>query len=82
MGFDSTGSYKVFGGLCFTLYISSYVMLSGLKFIFRFKSKSTFHSAGVELYNGSVGIDQKTSCTNKPESSMKNNKNKGKQSKN
>ena len=49
---NNTGSYKVFVCLYYTWYISSCTIVSGLTFIFRFKSKSGFHGEGVELYNG------------------------------
>ena len=45
-------------------------MVLGFKFIFRFK----FGGASIELYNGVVIMDQKTSCTSKPKSNLQNNK--------
>ena len=49
----------------------------GFKFIFKFRSKSELNGAGVELDNGLVTADQKTSCTIKPKSNLQNKKTKG-----
>ena len=51
---------------------------SGFKFIFRFKSKFRFDGVGVGLYNGSVIMDQRTTCTSKLKGNLQNKKEKAK----
>ena len=63
MGSNSIVSFKVYGCLYFALYTSSCTLVSGIKFIFIFKSKSAFGVKGVELYNGLSIMDQNTNCS-------------------
>ena len=60
--------------LYFRLYISSCTIVLGFEFIFRFKSKSKFDGTEIELDNGSVITDQKTSCTSIPKGNLQNKK--------
>ena len=53
-------------------------MLSGFKFTFIFKSKSGVGGTNIDLNNGSVMTNQKTSSTNKPKSNLQKKEKKGK----